>query len=106
MRNPGWFQSMKSAALAYYGNWAMFKPSFWRTDYYKNLSKYLVDARGIYQYRWDDQHLYPMAMAMFSGPEKVLQMFKLKTHVSHKPCNDPKWKLVVGNTSVTCARTV
>lgn len=55
--------------------------SFFRSIRYKSMMEYILQTGGIWKFRWDDQHIYAMASALFATPAQV---GKIPMNVKHR----------------------
>jgi len=78
---PAFLQSYMKRLVYFYGNAGAGKVEFFTSPSYKAFMGYMLKQGGIWKHRWDDQHIYAQAMAIFQTSSNV---GPLTVSVSHQ----------------------
>ena len=62
---------------AYAGNFNIRKMSFFRSDGYISFAKHLLSKQDFYRYRWADQNVWAMGLALFEDINRVGNWYNL-----------------------------
>mmetsp|Transcript_117026 Transcript_117026/g.227548 ORF Transcript_117026/g.227548 Transcript_117026/m.227548 type:complete len:346 (+) Transcript_117026:85-1122(+) len=68
---PAFLQGYMKKLTYFYGNIGAGNLEFFTSPSYKAFVSYLLKQGGVWKYRWDDQHIYAQAMAIFQKPSNV-----------------------------------
>eukprot|EP01007_Sphenomonas_quadrangularis_P001918 NODE_304_length_1651_cov_130.995006_g228_i0.p1 GENE.NODE_304_length_1651_cov_130.995006_g228_i0~~NODE_304_length_1651_cov_130.995006_g228_i0.p1 ORF type:complete len:388 (-),score=51.80 NODE_304_length_1651_cov_130.995006_g228_i0:383-1546(-) len=59
--------------IMYFGNFGIFRTSWWRTQGVMDYMDFVLAMGGIYGHRWTEQDVYPMVLGLFVDTVKVHQ---------------------------------
>merc|ERR1719201_613705 len=69
--NQNFFDRITKGDMYFYGNLMLGDLRFFRSDAYKAFMEHILLQEGIWTVRWDDQHLYALAVALLSDEHRI-----------------------------------
>ncbi|CAK0866345.1 unnamed protein product [Prorocentrum cordatum] len=84
-RDRGFFERYLNGTACFIGNIGAGQVSFFRSEKYRSLVEFVLGTGNVWTLRWDDQHMYAMAVALFSTGEHI---GRLPIRVCHRVEDD------------------
>jgi Glycolipid 2-alpha-mannosyltransferase len=91
--DPQFFREVKSRGLLLYGNVGIGRVALFTSPQYLRFARHMDENGGILRHRWDDQHTYAAAVALFSNYKRMkaftfemLPFYHKGARLDVKPC--------------------
>jgi len=84
MKDPKFFSWLKAKRAIFYGNFGIGRVEFFTSDAYLKFAEKMDKEGGIMRTRWDDQHTYAVAIALYSSYERVIGFNSSDIQLVHK----------------------
>jgi hypothetical protein len=92
--DPVFFDDVLARGLYFYGNIGVGRVSLFTSPQYTQFAQEIDDDGGIMRHRWDDQHVYAVAIALFSNFNRtigftfdMLPFYHRGEPLEHRPCH-------------------
>jgi Glycolipid 2-alpha-mannosyltransferase len=91
--DPVFFDDVLARGLYFYGNIGIGRVSLFTSPQYNQFAQAIDEDGGILRHRWDDQHVYALAIALFSNYNRtigftfdMLPFYHRGEALEHRPC--------------------
>jgi len=84
VKDPWFWAWLKKNQAVFHGNFGIGRVSLFTSNDYLKLAEHIDEDGGIMRNRWDDQHTYAVAIALFSSYNRVLAFNATDITLLHK----------------------